>query len=198
MHKIVWTGNRKRMEKKRYVKQPPLASYFANPDEHWALAHIIIKEPRRTSSSIAANARHARAGPSTAASPEFATSFRPRRPFGAPESPAWRSSIGRFRRRCGGSVCDSIPLASSDEVEGAYISFHFSPAKADLLWKPYLYPEPGHDFFLLAIPQGAEHCAIRVRFSKSGKIATLADSTATVTTPLDGVSWVSGRHGKSQ
>ncbi len=199
MHKVVWTGNRKRMEKKRYIKQPPLASYFANPDEHWALAHIIIKD---AAPDLVFYRRRTPAMPApvtlTAASPEFGNLI-PTPPAvwsaGQPRSAKLDWAIPPDLR---GKCVRLDPLASSDEVEGAFISFRFSPAKGELLWKPYLYPEPGHDFFLLAIPQGAEHCAIRIRFSKSGKLTTLADFSATVSTPLDGISWVSARHGKSQ
>jgi hypothetical protein len=199
MHKVVWTANRKRMEKKRYSAQPPLGSYFANPDQNWALANVIIKDA--APDLVFYRRRKPDMPPPvtlTAASPEFGGLI-PTPPVtwsaGQPRSAKFKWNIPPSLQ---GKCLRLNLLASSDAVEGTFISFHFDPAKGDLLWKPYLYPEPGRDFFLLTIPKGAEHCAIHVRFSKSGKQTTLTDFSATVTTPLDGVSWVSARHGKSQ
>jgi hypothetical protein len=92
-------------------------------------------------------------------------------------------------------------LASADEVEPAFVSFGFEPAgsaKRVLLWKPYIYPEAGRDFFFLPIPPKAERCAIRLRFSKTAAHATLADFGVTILTPLDGVSWLNAHHREEQ
>lgn len=119
-----------------------------------------------------------------------------------------------------GKVIRLDTVAFSDEVETSGISFRFDPppekrrstmerlrdntmealkigaaakAKKEVLIKPYTYPEPGRDFFLIPVPPTAGVCRIQIRFSKAVKSATLNDLKTTVLTPLEGTSWAIDR-----
>ncbi|HEV7404831.1 MAG TPA: hypothetical protein VGO11_17955, partial [Chthoniobacteraceae bacterium] len=244
MHKIVWMNNRKRMEKldpvtkqKTVRKQPPMATYFADTEEKWALAKLMVKGDspdlafyRRRTPQMPVPV------PLAPSAPEFG-GLLSGPPTGVTLPATWQSSVaganGKSVQNKNRSVhaAWTIPAslrgkvirldvtASSGEVETSGVAFKFdeppskrksglervgaraaellkigvNKPKMEVLVKPYTYPEPGRDFFLIPIPPNAETCHIQIRFAKAVKDATLVDLKAMVITPLEGTSWATDR-----
>jgi hypothetical protein len=197
--------------------QPPMATYFTDTEKDWALAKLMVKGDspdlafyRRRTPAMPVPV------PLPPTAPEFA-GLLPALPvtwvqnknrsvhFDWPVPATLRGKVVRLDVK-----------TVSDEVETSGVAFKFDPpatkrhssmerllsyvaeilrigpsgkAKKEVLVKPYTYPEPGRDFFLIPIPPAAEHCRIQIRFSNAVKQATLLDLQAMVITPLEGTSW---------
>ena len=199
IRKIAWLNNRKRMERDKELQQPAMGSYLANPDEHWALAKLLVKGDgpdlafyRKRTPEMPVPV------PLAADAPEFAGLLPtlpatwepdPANPRGRSVRLAW--TIPASLR---GKVIRLDVTDFSHEVETVSVFLRYDPlgpsTARGLLLKPYSYSQPGHDFFLVPIPAESQHCHVQLRFSRSGKPATLQDFKAFVVTPLDGpVGW---------
>lgn len=179
--KLVWLGTRKRLEKKDMASQPPLGSYFDDPERDWTLVRLLAKGDtpdlifyrRRTSESpLATSYGHD--------APEFAGLL--------PSFPVeWNKDDGARETKKKWTVPESFKgklarveiAANSPQVEPFTLRMNFKDGKnaevAEYMLKPYLHAEQGKDFFVFAIPPNSSECDFTLKFSTKAKAARIQD-----------------------
>lgn len=163
VRKLIWLNTRKALEKKTVGRQESLPSYFDHPEKDWALAKLLAKGD----------------------TPDFVF-YRRRTPempaplILGPDAPEWGGLIPKlpleWKPQAGTrSVRVTWPVpeklrgklvrveieAGAAEVQACQVTVRFSNGAkmlTDELLKPYLFPEPGKDFFVLHIPAEADEC----------------------------------------
>jgi hypothetical protein len=172
--KLIWLTSRKKVQKKLLAEQTALPSYFASPGKDWHLNEVLV---RGDAPDLVFYQRRQPGAPPpvvlTASSPEFQGVV--------PPLPAEWTPTGKNRVLRGefnippdlrGKLVRVELEAAANEVESCALQLRFrgnDKLGETLRLKPYLYPEPGQEFFVLPIPAEATKAAFSLMFSRSAR-----------------------------
>jgi hypothetical protein len=195
--KLVWLTTRKQLEQKNIPQQKPLPSYFDQPDRDWKLARLLAKGDtpdlvfyRRRTPEVA------RPMTLDATAPAWGGLIPPLpADWTAERGPRSKEVFWKIPPELRGkSVRVEMEVASA-QVQAVLISVRFEAAhpniggflgylttlparlhlggkhlrQTEYVLKPYLHPQGGKEFFVLALPPKAERCAIHLKFSKDAR-----------------------------
>lgn len=171
--KLVWLGTRKALERGALPKQPPLGSYFDEPEREWTLTRMLAKGD--TPDLIFYRRRQAHdpapfvLGPESAELQELVPALPrdwlvgrdPKQTHVRWTVPALvRGKYVRLEARAGSAQPESFTLR---------LKFRTNEKEpVEYLLKPYLHREVGKEFFVFAIPD-VDVCDVTLRFTSRAK-----------------------------
>lgn len=185
-HHLMWVHQRTQLEGRRLRTQPPLPEHFAALSRDWRLDRVIAKGDN----------------------PDFVF-FSRRNPAAPPpltveaNDPAWHGLIpplpARWERGQSRKLRVSWPVppewrgrllhcevqAASPQVEPCEVRLVFNSdtarkSETEYRLNPYVYPEPGRDFFAFQIPSDAEKCALTMTFERDTEFVEFSGFRTTV------------------
>jgi len=162
----------------KLTKQPPLASYFENPEKEWQLARVLAKDD--TPDVVLYRRRRAETPPAVildSNSVELA-GLLPPLPF------EWKKSASKEPLEVvwpvpqilrGKLIRIEMQAASEDREAFTVLTSFIREGKAQPPYnlKPYFFKDGGTEFVALSVPSNAESCRIHVRFDKDAKSARI-------------------------